>query len=130
MICFFDQEVWLSDPGYAGNVCANKVWFFDPWPQIGVCATQNTPENINVFLKMREKTLLTNPNYCMKLNFHLLLHQIIIIFYTHLNCVNFYLHSTFNLFKFSSQILGLQSIINTIIALKLVSYGQFVINIR
>ncbi len=69
VICFFDQEEWQSDPGQAGNVCADKVWFLDPWPQIFVCATQNSQENINIFLKMRDRTNLINPTYGMKLIF-------------------------------------------------------------
>ncbi len=66
LICFFDHQEWQSNPGQAGNVCANKVWILDPWPQISFCATYNTDDNIYTFLKMRDKTALMGPTYSMK----------------------------------------------------------------
>ena len=67
IICYFDHSSWAANPADAGNQCANKVWFFDPWPQIEFCATQNTDDEINIYLEFRDKTQQISPTYCMQL---------------------------------------------------------------
>ena len=62
IICFFSHDLWNSDPAEAGNQCANKVWVLDPWPTLETCATTN----IDVYLKMKEKTEQANADHCMK----------------------------------------------------------------
>jgi len=69
IICFFDNNEWQINPSHVGNVCANKVWFFDSWPHIDICATQNTDEEMAVYLNMRDKTLTAGSTYCKKFLF-------------------------------------------------------------
>ena len=63
-LCFFVRNVSLEDVEAVRDVakeCANLIWIPDPFPQLDDCATGNTTEAVNIYLRMKEKTENNHP---------------------------------------------------------------------
>lgn len=60
-LCFFQNENALTDPAEVFNICVDHIWLIDPFVELEVCATQNTQEMIDIFLKAKEKTENNSP---------------------------------------------------------------------
>jgi hypothetical protein len=56
IVCMASHPEIESDPGKAGNQCADNIWFLDEWRQLDICATSSTNEMKNKLFVMKKKT--------------------------------------------------------------------------
>lgn len=56
-LCFFSHENALTNGSQTvANECANRIWIPDPFPQLETCATEQSQDAYDIFLRMKNKT--------------------------------------------------------------------------